>query len=938
MNEYTYETNDLLDALEKVYYEAKALKNKNRYQEAIGQFKLLIEIDQCYSTVSISIVKFKSLKQLIKMKINQGEYHGAATLFRQLLDDISTNNVWNPDYTISSIEKMLDRIFSLAPSHQGDLNEKKQILTFARNIHEKAINMFHPFGQSERCCPNGKLWLHAHVKYSHFLFRLEEEQRLKELEDAIALSISRTSFGVLVYFMETLLLRLHKEETLLCTDSYQQKKIVSFVQIYEEKKIELSRILSNFMHEMGSVHQHAGELYMTSSNYDKAHSSLIEACICWKQTSDYHAHVYCVKLLYTVKMLQGSAYIIGEDVLRDISPSEAYAIATVFDAFRSNNIEVFEKYMEEIDDECVVMKEGILKIHRELQKRILLKELRETSRFQLSDLSSKLNGLGLTSVTSLVMGLIAEKKLRGQVRYSYYEGSLCPYCHVAESIHVAPVFSSIQTQPSRHITESSASNDDESQANIQVKNVTRWPNPDEDYIVDVASLLVEAIVNNIQRARTKYPHFARHIDVTSLDFDELGQQLIRFLHQHAEFKARNVSSFIDIGYHYTKPSCAGSIRSTGLKCSVQGTFGPGIYTGNNCKAFANRGSVGLIVLRLQGKTTSTVFDAYSYPYGEGHMEKSFNTVLGNQHQHKGDHYKEVVLQSSSQCVPIIIFDAPCSNPFDGRCLNYIHKSLQRMIDGFLNTGSVLTGPNAGITEYLNNLPTAKTIRFEKYILYTYTAPYHLVDGAFMHKLGSIPLWRYDFKQDCPICLGELGSNPYILRSLHCACVHISHQGCIQKSLEMYPRCPTCKKWVKEPQGNSPSGTMCISIIPDKCSGYSVDTIVIHYQMDSGYQKSYHPNPNAYHDGNDVKAYLPNNDDGMKLLKRLKYAFEHGLIFTVGTSMTTGRKNQCTWASIHHKTSLSGGTFGHGYPDVSYFMNCNDELDGLGVPPADDIRL
>ncbi|GFH49960.1 hypothetical protein CTEN210_06436 [Chaetoceros tenuissimus] len=208
-----------------------------------------------------------------------------------------------------------------------------------------------------------------------------------------------------------------------------------------------------------------------------------------------------------------------------------------------------------------------------------------------------------------------------------------------------------------------------------------------------------------------------------------------------------------------------------------------------------------------------------------------------------------------------------------------------------------------------------------------------MDGIF-----DIPQCKYDYKHVCPICLDELGSDPNVLRSLSCNCVHIFHQKCIQKSLESSPRCPTCKSWIKEPQGKSPSGTMCITIIPDKCSGYSEDTIVIQYQIYSGYQKLYHSNPYAYHDGKDVKAYLPNNDNGKKLLKRLKYAFEHGLTFTVGTSMTTGLHNQCTWASIHHKTSLTGGTANHGYPDESYFLNCNEELDGLGVPPANDIRL
>ena len=66
-------------------------------------------------------------------------------------------------------------------------------------------------------------------------------------------------------------------------------------------------------------------------------------------------------------------------------------------------------------------------------------------------------------------------------------------------------------------------------------------------------------------------------------------------------------------------------------------------------------------------------------------------------------------------------------------------------------------------------------------------------------------------------------------------------------------------------------------------------------------------------------------------------FSHSILsltFTVGTSLTTGVPNSCTWASIHHKTSLSRGA--HGYPDPNYFRNCNVELDMLGVPSAREL--
>lgn len=69
----------------------------------------------------------------------------------------------------------------------------------------------------------------------------------------------------------------------------------------------------------------------------------------------------------------------------------------------------------------------------------------------------------------------------------------------------------------------------------------------------------------------------------------------------------------------------------------------------------------------------------------------------------------------------------------------------------------------------------------------------------------------------------------------------------------------------------------------------------------------HPNPGKRYHGVNRSAYLPNNKEGNEVLALLKKAFEQKLIFTVGTSRTTGMDDQVTWNDIHHKTSVDGGT-------------------------------
>lgn len=186
--------------------------------------------------------------------------------------------------------------------------------------------------------------------------------------------------------------------------------------------------------------------------------------------------------------------------------------------------------------------------------------------------------------------------------------------------------------------------------------------------------------------------------------------------------------------------------------------------------------------------------------------------------------------------------------------------------------------------------------------------------------------------ECPVCLSSVQNGDRAV-SLH-VCGHWFHTSCIQSSLEHGKRCPVCRALVDKPQGKMPYGSMVVTRSPnDTCKGYGPGTINIDYNMQSGVQRVYHENPGQAYPSRYRRAYLPDNAEGNSLLKRLKFAFRCGLTFTVGTSLTTGRRSVITWSSIHHKTNRCRGP--HGYPDDSFFYNCNEELDALGVPAAED---
>lgn len=185
-------------------------------------------------------------------------------------------------------------------------------------------------------------------------------------------------------------------------------------------------------------------------------------------------------------------------------------------------------------------------------------------------------------------------------------------------------------------------------------------------------------------------------------------------------------------------------------------------------------------------------------------------------------------------------------------------------------------------------------------------------------------------ETCTICLEDLTSNPPAVQTK--ACRHAFHEACIFSSLQHDSKCPVCRQaLIGEPVGQCPSGTMSLKPHASACPGFSCSSIEIFYVIPSGTQKAFHESPGQPYHGATRTAYLPDNVAGRQLAGRLKYAWRHGLMFHVGTSLTSGRANSVVWSSIHHKTSLQGGA--HGFPDPNYLANCHAALDDLNVPPV-----
>ncbi|XP_068594506.1 E3 ubiquitin-protein ligase DTX1 [Brachionichthys hirsutus] len=215
---------------------------------------------------------------------------------------------------------------------------------------------------------------------------------------------------------------------------------------------------------------------------------------------------------------------------------------------------------------------------------------------------------------------------------------------------------------------------------------------------------------------------------------------------------------------------------------------------------------------------------------------------------------------------------------------------------------------------------------------------------FSEKIKLVP------DEDCSICMERLGgSSGYEGVLQHRGikpgrvgklgqCGHMYHLLCL---VAMYDngnkdgslQCPTCKSIYGEKTGTQPPGKMEYHVTPHCLPGHpDSKSIRIVYHIPAGIQTNEHPNPGKKFSarGFPRHCYLPDNEKGRKVLKLLITAWDRRLLFTVGTSSTTGESDTVVWNEIHHKTEFGSNLTGHGYPDPNYLDNVLAELSAQGV--------
>ena len=138
------------------------------------------------------------------------------------------------------------------------------------------------------------------------------------------------------------------------------------------------------------------------------------------------------------------------------------------------------------------------------------------------------------------------------------------------------------------------------------------------------------------------------------------------------------------------------------------------------------------------------------------------------------------------------------------------------------------------------------------------------------------------------------------------CGHQYHVACLESWFEQRPSCPTCGHFYGDRMGSMLDGTMSWSSSKFRLAGHSCPTLVLHFSFSSGSQGG------QDYDGRSQHAYLPDNEEGKKLLAMFQLAFRRRVLFSLSPSLTTQRLHP-TFA-IHLKTSMTGGPAMHGFSE------------------------
>lgn len=416
--EYTDDEENMDDsevALENAYYNAKGLRDTD-VMEAVEAFEQVISAEQqelASQGKNYGPWSYKAMKQLVKLHLSNGNADEMMRHYNRLLQCIAEGSV-SPNAVEKGINGMLDRVSSLYQgSHHASRNVRPTMdpQVLAREVYDATLKIFHP---KTGTSPNERLWFKTNLKYGQLLYEMNETAKLQlVLRDLKNLnaddSSSNSSRGSSTHLMEIYALQ---------------------IQLYSRQKDnkKLREVFSKAMAVQGGIphprtlaliQELGGKCHMAAREYEAAGKTFFQAFKSYDEAGD-PSRLRCLKYLVMASMLHAST--INPFDSQEARPyrddPEIVAMTNLVHAFHNNEIQTFERILRRnegriMDDEFV--REHVEDLLRTIRTQVLRRLIRPYTRISLAAISKELNDIPVADVESLLVSLILDGTLEGQI-------------------------------------------------------------------------------------------------------------------------------------------------------------------------------------------------------------------------------------------------------------------------------------------------------------------------------------------------------------------------------------------------------------------------------------------------------------------------------------------------------------------------------------------
>jgi COP9 signalosome complex subunit 2 len=404
--------------LENAYYNSKGLR-ENDLNEAAEAFEQVIiqEREELGSSGSRKYGQwsYKSMKQLVKLHLRNGNADEMMRHYNRLLECISEGDV-SPNAAEKGINGMLERVSSLyqgasARNSPSTLDPQK----LALSVYDATLKVFHP---STGACPNERLWFKTNLKYGQLLYEMNETNETAKLQQVLRdLKTTQTAEST--------------GSSSTTGSSTQSMEIYALqIQLYSRQKDnkKLREVFNKAMAVRGGIphprtlaliQELGGKMHMAAKEYEAAGKTFFQAFKSYDEAGD-PSRLRCLKYLVLASMLHASS--INPFDSQEARPyrddPEITAMTDLVQAFHNNEIKTFERILRQntgriMEDEFV--REHVEDLLRTIRTQVLRRVIRPYTRISLPAIAKELNDIPVVDVENLLVGLILDGTLDGQI-------------------------------------------------------------------------------------------------------------------------------------------------------------------------------------------------------------------------------------------------------------------------------------------------------------------------------------------------------------------------------------------------------------------------------------------------------------------------------------------------------------------------------------------